>query len=158
LSGSGCSESGAAGLSDCHIDPFHQHRPRQRRAPGERSGVNRKSTDVTAVNRWAPHTVRGFLAGLARKGIKFEVLDRVRQVGADRQGAKGSCSVYRLVAEAEDGHPVIRPDRRISEDEVGQSSGRPSLQSTTSANQDPGAHRQVILSRWPRTQHRGSTR
>jgi hypothetical protein len=45
---------------------------------------------------WAPHTVRGFLAGLARKGIKLEVLDRVRQVGADRQGDKGSYTVYRV--------------------------------------------------------------
>jgi hypothetical protein len=50
---------------------------------------------------WAPHTVRGFLAGLARKGLKVEVLDRVRQVGPDKQGAKGSYSVYRLVAAAE---------------------------------------------------------
>jgi Protein of unknown function (DUF3489) len=32
---------------------------------------------------WAPHTVRGFLAGLAKKGIKVEVLERVRQVGPD---------------------------------------------------------------------------
>jgi hypothetical protein len=45
---------------------------------------------------WAPHTVRGFLAGLAKKGIAVEVLERVRQVNADRQGAKGSYSVYRV--------------------------------------------------------------
>ncbi|MEA2789799.1 MAG: hypothetical protein QOG73_2205, partial [Acetobacteraceae bacterium] len=45
---------------------------------------------------WAAHTVRGFLAGLARRGIKLEVLDRVRQVGADRQGAKGSYTIYRV--------------------------------------------------------------
>jgi hypothetical protein len=45
---------------------------------------------------WAPHTVRGFLAGLGRKGIKVDVLERVRQVGANRQGAKGSYTVYRL--------------------------------------------------------------
>jgi Protein of unknown function (DUF3489) len=50
---------------------------------------------------WAPHTVRGFLAGLAKKGIKVEVLERVRQVGPNKQGAKGSYSVYRLAAEAE---------------------------------------------------------
>src|SRR3954470_14927799 len=37
---------------------------------------------------WAPHTVRGFLAGLAKKGITVAVLDRVRQVGPGkgRQG------------------------------------------------------------------------
>ena len=50
---------------------------------------------------WEPHTVRGFLAGLAKKGIKVEVLERVRQLGPNKQGAKGSYSVYRLVAEAE---------------------------------------------------------
>jgi hypothetical protein len=36
------------------------------------------------------HTVRGFLAGLAKKGIKVAVLERVRQVGSNKQGAKGS--------------------------------------------------------------------
>ena len=48
---------------------------------------------------WAPHTVRGFLAGLAKKGITVTVLDRVRQVGPGKEGAKGSYTVYR-VAEA----------------------------------------------------------
>ena len=42
---------------------------------------------------WAPHTVRGFLAGLGRKGVAVTVLERVRQAGKD--GAKGSYSVYR---------------------------------------------------------------
>jgi hypothetical protein len=45
---------------------------------------------------WAPHTVRGFLAGLAKKGIALEVLERVRQVGPNKTGAKGSYTVYRL--------------------------------------------------------------
>jgi hypothetical protein len=44
---------------------------------------------------WAPHTVRGFLAGLARKGITLEVLERVRQIGPNKTGAKGSYSIYR---------------------------------------------------------------
>jgi biotin operon repressor len=48
---------------------------------------------------WARHTVRGFLAGLTKKGIKVEVLERVRQVGPNKQGAKGSYTVYRLVVE-----------------------------------------------------------
>ena len=46
---------------------------------------------------WAPHTVRGFLAGLAKKGIRVSVLERVRQVGPNRTGAKGSYTVYRVV-------------------------------------------------------------
>ena len=40
-------------------------------------------------------TVRGFLAGLAKKGIKVDVLERVRQVGPGKLGAKDSYSVYR---------------------------------------------------------------
>ncbi len=48
---------------------------------------------------WAPHTVRGFLAGLAKRGIRVMVLERVRQVGPGKEGAKGSYTVYR-VAEA----------------------------------------------------------
>jgi hypothetical protein len=49
----------------------------------------------------APHTVRGFLAGLAKKGIRVDVLERVRQVGTNKQGAKGSYSVYRLAGLAQ---------------------------------------------------------
>src|SRR4051794_31153463 len=45
---------------------------------------------------WAPHTVRGFLAGLSKKGITVTVLDRVRQVGSGKEGAKGSYTVYRI--------------------------------------------------------------
>jgi len=43
---------------------------------------------------WASHTVRGIMAGLAKKGINVEVLKRVRQAGPGKQGAKGSYSVY----------------------------------------------------------------
>ena len=49
---------------------------------------------------WAPHTVRGFLAGLAKKGINVEVLERVRQVGPNKVGASGSYTVYRLMGTA----------------------------------------------------------
>jgi hypothetical protein len=52
---------------------------------------------VTEATGWAPHTVRGFLAGLKKKGHAVEVLERVRQVGPGKQGAKGSYSVYRIV-------------------------------------------------------------
>ena len=45
---------------------------------------------------WALHTVRGFLAGLAKKGIKIDVLERVRQIGPNGAGAKGSYTVYRV--------------------------------------------------------------
>lgn len=51
---------------------------------------------ITEATAWQPHTVRGFLAGLKKKGLTVEVLDRVRQVGPDRSGAKGSYSIYRI--------------------------------------------------------------
>jgi hypothetical protein len=40
--------------------------------------------------------VRGFLAGLSKKGVTVEVLERVRQVGPNKAGAKGSYTVYRV--------------------------------------------------------------
>ena len=45
---------------------------------------------------WAPHTVRGFLAGLPKKGIAVSVLERVRQIGPKKAGAKGSYTVYHV--------------------------------------------------------------
>jgi biotin operon repressor len=45
---------------------------------------------------WAPHTVRGFLSGLQKKGMEVTVLERVRQVGPNKEGAKGSYSIYRI--------------------------------------------------------------
>ena len=46
---------------------------------------------------WQQHTVRGFFAGLKkRQGIEVQVLERVRQVGPNRDGAKGSFSIYHL--------------------------------------------------------------
>jgi len=53
---------------------------------------------VIEATGWAQHTVRGFLAGLKKKGHAVEVLERVRQVGPGSQGAKGSYSVYRIAA------------------------------------------------------------
>jgi len=47
--------------------------------------------DVTA---WNSNTVRGFLAGLKKKGYVVEVRDRIRQVGPNKTGAKGSFTVY----------------------------------------------------------------
>jgi hypothetical protein len=56
---------------------------------------------IVEATQWQSHTVRGFLAGLKRKGITVEVLQRVRQVGPNKEGAKGSYSVYRARAEAQ---------------------------------------------------------
>ena len=51
---------------------------------------------IAEATGWAPHTVRGFLAGLAKKGIKVEVLERIRQVGPNKVGARGSYTIYRI--------------------------------------------------------------
>ena len=50
---------------------------------------------MTETTGWQQHTVRGFLAGLKKKGIKVETLERVRMVGPNKEGAKGSFSIYR---------------------------------------------------------------
>ena len=52
---------------------------------------------IAEATGWAGHTVRGFLAGLKKKGIKIETLERVRMVGPNKDGAKGSFSIYRAV-------------------------------------------------------------
>ncbi|WP_296701386.1 DUF3489 domain-containing protein [Thiocapsa sp. UBA6158] len=51
---------------------------------------------IMEATNWQSHTVRGFLAGLKKKGIQVDVLDRVRQVGPNKEGAKGSYSIYRI--------------------------------------------------------------
>jgi hypothetical protein len=54
---------------------------------------------IAEATGWAPHTVRGFFAGLKRRqGIEVKVLERVRQVGPNKEGAKGSYTVYHLPA------------------------------------------------------------
>jgi len=54
---------------------------------------------IAEATGWAPHTVRGFFAGLKkRQGIAVEVLERVRQVGPNKEGAKGSFTIYRVSA------------------------------------------------------------
>ena len=52
---------------------------------------------IMVATAWQSHTVRGFLAGLKKKGTQVDVLDRVRQVGPNKEGAKGSYSIYRIV-------------------------------------------------------------
>jgi len=51
---------------------------------------------IMEATRWQQHTVRGFLAGLKKKGHHVEVLERVRQVGPNKTGSRGSYSIYRI--------------------------------------------------------------
>jgi biotin operon repressor len=53
---------------------------------------------IAEATGWAAHTVRGFLAGLKKKGFTIETLDRIRMVGPNKEGAKGSYTVYRIAA------------------------------------------------------------
>lgn len=55
---------------------------------------------IAEATGWQQHTVRGFLAGLKkRQGITVEVAERVRMVGPNKAGAKGSYTVYRVAAQ-----------------------------------------------------------
>ena len=54
---------------------------------------------ICEATGWQRHTVRGFFAGLKkRQGIEVQVLERVRQVGPNKEGARGSYTIYRAVA------------------------------------------------------------
>ena len=54
---------------------------------------------ICEATGWQQHTVRGFFAGLKkRQGIEVQVLERVRQVGPNKEGARGSYTVYQLPA------------------------------------------------------------
>ena len=53
---------------------------------------------IAEATGWANHTVRGFLAGLKKKGIQVITLERVRMVGPNKDGAKGSYTVYAAAA------------------------------------------------------------
>jgi hypothetical protein len=51
---------------------------------------------IADATGWAAHTVRGFFAGLRKRGVAVAVLERVRRVGPDKAGAKGGYTVYRV--------------------------------------------------------------
>jgi predicted alpha/beta hydrolase len=55
--------------------------------------------EIAEATGWQAYTVRGFFAGLKKRGFEVGVLEWVRQVGPSKAGAKGSYTVYR-VAEA----------------------------------------------------------
>jgi hypothetical protein len=53
---------------------------------------------IAEATGWAQHTVRGFFAGLKKKGHAVEVMSRERMVGPNKTGAKGSFTIYALAA------------------------------------------------------------
>jgi hypothetical protein len=85
------------------------NRPAPVRTTGPRQGTKQEAVlallrrpegatvaQIAEATGWANHTVRGFFAGLKKRGIAVAVLERVRQVGPNKQGAKGSYTVYRI--------------------------------------------------------------
>ncbi|WP_431303997.1 DUF3489 domain-containing protein [Sediminicoccus sp. BL-A-41-H5] len=51
---------------------------------------------IAEATGWNGNTVRGFLAGLKKKGHAVEVKSRERMVGPNKTGAKGSFTIYAL--------------------------------------------------------------
>jgi hypothetical protein len=51
---------------------------------------------IAEAMAWEQHTVRGFFAGLKRKGITVVAAERIRQVGPNKEGAKGSYTIYKI--------------------------------------------------------------
>jgi hypothetical protein len=51
---------------------------------------------IAEVTGWVSNTVRGFLAGLKKKGIEIATLDRVRMVGPNKDGSRGSFTIYHV--------------------------------------------------------------
>jgi hypothetical protein len=85
-------------------DPGAPRKPREGTKQERVLAMLRRSEGATVAQiaeatAWADHTVRGFFAGLKKKGHSIEVLERVRQVGPNRQGSKGSYSVYRIAVQ-----------------------------------------------------------
>ncbi|GGG39371.1 hypothetical protein GCM10010964_28670 [Caldovatus sediminis] len=83
-------------------DPAAPRKPREGTKQAQVLAMLRRPEGATVAQiaeatGWAPHTVRGFFAGLKkRQGIAVEVLERVRQVGPNKEGAKGSFTIYHL--------------------------------------------------------------
>jgi biotin operon repressor len=51
---------------------------------------------IAEATGWNSNTVRGFVAGLKKTGFSIEALERVRMVGPNKEGAKGSYTIYRI--------------------------------------------------------------
>ncbi len=83
--------------------PAATRKPREGTKQAQVLAMLRRSEGATVAQIaeamvWAPHTVRGCFAGLKKKGITVETLERVRVVGPNKAGAKGSFTIYHIPA------------------------------------------------------------
>ena len=76
---------------------------------------------IAEVTGWQKHTIRGAIAGALKKKLGLNVeATRIREVGPNKVGAKGSSTVYRIVGYARSAHqssptpPRPRPRRLLS--------------------------------------------
>ncbi|WP_198369739.1 DUF3489 domain-containing protein, partial [Roseomonas rosulenta] len=52
---------------------------------------------ICEATGWQQHTVRGFFVGLKkRQGITVVAAERIRQVGPNKEGARGSYTIYKI--------------------------------------------------------------
>ena len=83
-------------------DPARPRKPREGTKQQQVLAMLRRPEGATVAQiaeatGWQAHTVRGFFAGLRRRqSIAVEAIERVRQVGPGKEGAKGSYTVYRI--------------------------------------------------------------
>ena len=53
---------------------------------------------IAEATGWQKHTIRGAISGALKKKLKLNVeATRIREVGPEKTGAKGSTTVYRIV-------------------------------------------------------------
>ena len=53
---------------------------------------------IAEATGWQKHTIRGAISGALKKKLKLNVeATRIREVGPEKTGAKGSSTVYRIV-------------------------------------------------------------
>ncbi|WP_223880535.1 DUF3489 domain-containing protein [Roseococcus microcysteis] len=82
-------------------EPGAQRKPREGTKQEQVLAMLRRPEGATVAQianatGWAQHTVRGFFAGLKKKGHAVEVMERIRQVGPNKEGARGSFTIYRI--------------------------------------------------------------
>ena len=84
-------------------EPGAPRKPREGTKQAQVLGLLRRGEGATIAQiceatGWQQHTVRGFFAGLKRRqGITVIVAERIRQVGPNKEGARGPYTIY-LVA------------------------------------------------------------